>query len=141
MEPPRGLSQKIEIEFGRSQVGTISFEILDQTNTLTEIITLNSFAFRNKMMRFWVGYGEIQEPDYLLIGTYRNRELKANNSLRPPLRRLRKGRATMRPQTSCSRRRTSARSSRTHRSWQTDRSTRAPVTTASSVCMPARPGS
>ena len=81
LEPPRGLSQKIEIERGHSELGTINFTIQDVNEFVTDILKQNSIAFRNKIMRFLVGYQDIQESDFLLKANLRNREIKLSPSL------------------------------------------------------------
>lgn len=81
LAPPDGLAQKVRVEDGTSELGTANFQIADEAEYVTALITANSFALRDKLARFMIGFQTIMESDYKVLGTLRTRELKLDSTL------------------------------------------------------------
>ncbi|MDB4311896.1 hypothetical protein N9937_00560 [bacterium] len=81
LDPPKGVSQKVFIEEGRTELGTLGFMVQDEDEQVTGIITANSFAFRNKLVRFMMGTEEIQEHEYAVMNLMQIKEVKQDNTL------------------------------------------------------------
>lgn len=81
LDPPDGLTQSMRMEDGTTEVGALNFTVTDRAEVVTALLTANSFAFRDKLVRFLVGFQDTQEADYIVAATMKIREIKVDSTL------------------------------------------------------------